>query len=152
MAWRMPWIGGSIKSVRDNFSDGYQFGDFMKGWMGFYDKQDDSLETLKSDENTAQILGEVQNQARQQYLEDRQHQEMREDTAYQRGVEDMRKAGLNPYTIGANPAPSSSSSVGENSIQSKLSVLGFILNLKNLDLKNRQVANQEINTILRVMK
>lgn len=112
-------------------------------------------EALKSpsfDEDTTEILGEVLSDSRKEYLEDRAHSEMREDTAYQRAVEDMRKAGLNPYTIGSTPANSSASQVGAQTIASKLQVLGYILDLKNLDLKNRKITNDTITSILKILK
>lgn len=89
---------------------------------------------------------------RQDLLEDRDHTEMREDTVYQRGVEDMRKAGLNPYTIGANPSPSSSSSVGENMINNRIQMLGYILDLKNLNARNREITNNAIANVLKILK
>lgn len=107
---------------------------------------------LEDADESSRILGEVINNSRQEYLEDRAHTEEREDTAYQRAVADMRKAGLNPYTISTSGAASSTSSVGENTITSKIQILGYLLSLRNLDLKNRQVANSEVNTLLNAIK
>lgn len=90
--------------------------------------------------------------ANEAYLADREHTEMREDTVYQRGVEDMRKSGLNPYTIGANPSPSSSSSVGADTITNKLELLGYILNLDKLTDRNVQTANGILGNILGFLK
>lgn len=89
---------------------------------------------------------------RKEFLEDREHTEMREDTAYQRGVEDMRKAGLNPYTIGSNPAPSSVSTVGQNSVTNRLQMLGYILDMQNLSLKNKKLTNDLIGDVLGFLK
>lgn len=144
--WRGPFIWNAFQALKSNFSDGYQFGDFYSGYFGF-DRNPQEEETYEAGNK---ILGEVMNNSRAEYLEDRAHTEEREDSAYQRAVADMRKAGLNPYTVGANPAPSSASSVGENSIMTKLQVLGYILDLQNLDTKNRSVTNQLIGNVLRV--
>jgi len=95
-----------------------------------------------------QILGQVANDSQAQYLEDREHTEMREDTAYQRAVEDMRKAGLNPYTVGASPAASSSSKVGESNISNKIALLGYLLDLKNLDFQNKALVNKTITSLV----
>lgn len=122
-----------------------EIGHFLTGGL-FRNKQTDI------DADVSSILGEVSDNSRQQYLEDREHTEQREDSAYQRAVSDMRKAGLNPYTVGSSPSPSSSSSVGEHTIQSKLSMLGYILDLKNLDIKNRQVTNQAIGNVIKMIK
>lgn len=102
----------------------------------------------KSIQNTEALTSDILNSSRQEFLEDRAHTEMREDTAYQRAVADMRSAGLNPYTIGASSAPSSSSSVGSDSVTTKLQTLGYILEMKNLSIKNRQVTNQMIGKLL----
>lgn len=113
------------------------------GGLGNYSQSSSELASQAS-----QVLGE----ARSEFLADREHTEAREDSAYQRAVEDMRKAGLNPYTIGASGAPSSASSVGSDMISSKLQVLGYILDLKNLDARNRQITNQAIGSVLRSVK
>lgn len=111
-----------------------------------------AINSYNSASNEEKILGEIENQARQEYLDDRAHTEAREDSAYQRAVADMQKAGLNPFTVGSNPASSSSSTVGEKSITNRLQILGYLLDLKNLDIKNKQVANQQINTVLNGLK
>lgn len=90
--------------------------------------------------------------SRNSYLADREHTEQREDTAYQRGVKDMQAAGLNPYTIGANPSPSSSSSVGAQSVAADLQTLGYILDMQNLSLKNKKITNDLITSVLGSLK
>lgn len=95
---------------------------------------------------------DILNTARDELLADRDHTEMREDTAYQRAVKDMKEAGLNPYTIGAQSAPSSASSVGSDMVSNKLQILGYILDLKNLDAKNRKITNDSITNVLSVFK
>ena len=86
------------------------------------------------------------------YVEDREHTEMREDTAYQRAVADMRAAGLNPYTIGAHPASSTPSTVNAQTLTNNLQMLGYILDLQNLSLKNKQTTNDMIGDILGFFK
>ena len=141
-SWQFPWIWNSIGAIANNLKDGYQLGDFTLGYAG-YSRDQNNLE-----QQAQSILGE----ARNEYLADREHTEAREDSAYQRAVSDMRKAGLNPYTVGSNPAPSSASSVGSNVISNKLQVLGYILDLKNLDAKNRKITNDTIGSILNALK
>lgn len=141
-----PWIWNVGKNWKSNLSDGYQFGDILGGWFGFDRHYDDGSASI---EQASNILGEAQANSRQEFLEDREHTEGREDTTYQRSVEDMRKAGLNPYTIGANPAPASASTVGENSIMTSLQVVGSILDIQNLSVKNKGLINNIIGNILK---
>lgn len=89
---------------------------------------------------------------RNEYLADREHTEMREDTSYQRAVKDMQAAGLNPYTIGASPANSSSSNVGELTASYRLQMLGNLLDVANLSLKNKKITNDSITSILGFFK
>lgn len=141
-SWKFPWLWNSFGAIGNNLSDGYQFGDLTLGYAGVSRDTDLSLANQAS-----QILGE----ARTQYEEDRAHTEMREDTAYQRAVADMRKAGLNPYTIGASPAASSASNVGADIITNKIQILGYLLDLKNLDAKNRKITNDAIGNVLGIL-
>lgn len=140
------WVPGVAQAtlLHDIFTNGLSghVGRFMSGMFS----PDGSNGLNNNLAIQAQTLSES---ARDQFLADREHQEMREDTAYQRGVADMEKAGLNPYTIGANPAPSSASSVGGDTLTNKLQVLGFMLDLKNLDAKNRQITNNLITGLLK---
>lgn len=112
---------------------------------GFWREEEDPAYNI---EDTSDFLTETVNNARTEYLEDREHTEMREDTAYQRAVADMRAAGLNPYTIGSTPASSSASSVGENTLMTKLQAVGYVLDMKNIDINNKRLANGILGTIL----
>lgn len=142
-------------TIYDNIhNDGYQFGDISAGLFGIdrtsvAEGVNEAQATQVMDPQT--ILGEVTNDSRQQFEDDRAHTEMREDTAYQRAVSDMRKAGLNPYTVGASPAAASASKVGENNIANKVQMLGYLLDLKNLDFKNKQLANSVIGNLIKVV-
>ena len=96
--------------------------------------------------NYQRVLGD----AREQALEDRAHTEMREDTAYQRAVADMKAAGLNPLALGGvNPAASSPSSANIDSFNAKLDMLGYVLNLRNVNMSNTQKANQMLGDLLK---
>lgn len=37
MGWRLPWLGGFIQNIKDNWKNGYQFGDLTKAYYGFHD-------------------------------------------------------------------------------------------------------------------
>jgi len=144
LSWS-PWIWNVGSNWKSNLSDGYHFGDILGGFYGF------NRNTPKEEDITSDLssqISSVLSNSRSEYLEDRVHTEAREDTAYQRAVADMQAAGLNPYTIGSTPASSSSSSVGENTIMSKLQAVGYIMDLKNLDLKNKELANGVLGNIL----
>lgn len=145
MSWH-PFIWQIGKNWKENLKDGYQFGDITKGWFGFRNDYDTEIDTV-----TSSLFNQVNSQARDEFLADREHTEQREDTSYQRAVSDMRSAGLNPYTISAAPVNSSASSVGENTIQSKLQMLGYVLDLSNLDAKNRSITNNLIGNILKAI-
>lgn len=136
----------SFKNVSDNIkNDGFQFSDLF-GWYG---AQQGAPRPTNADVAINQLLGEAtSSNNRQQYLEDRAHTEEREDSAYQRQVVDMRKAGLNPYTISSSPVNSSPSAVGSSSVMSKLQMLGYMLDLKNLDIKNKGLINNIISGII----
>lgn len=155
--WNFDWFSlipgyglyRSAKNIIDNIkNDGFQFSDLF-GWYGF---QQGAKRKTDADEAIEQILGEAtSSNNREEYLEDRAHTEEREDTAFQRQVQDMQKAGLSPYTISASPVNSSASSVGSNSVMSKLQMLGYMLDLKNLDLKNKGIINNLIGGIIRAL-
>lgn len=74
---------------------------------GIEDKTDENLGT-NNISAMDWIAWAEQEQAKQWAREDeiRQHVEEREDSAWQRGVEDMRKAGINVNLVGASPAAS----------------------------------------------
>lgn len=88
----------------------------------------------------------------QAFLEDRAWTAQREDTAVQRRVEDMRKAGINPYTIGASSAGSTASTANSDSVQNRLQLLGSILDIGNLSLKNKKLANDKLSTFLNFLR
>lgn len=153
MARKFDWMAalipgyGQYKAMKNTInninSDGFQLADLFGFWSQEPDVVDQTIETT---------MDQIQNTSREEYIKDRDHTEEREDTAYQRATKDMLAAGLNPYTIGASPASSSASNVGENTIASKLQLLGYVLDLKNLSLKNRQVTNQSIGNLIKLVK
>ena len=76
-------------------------------------------------------------------------QMQREDTAYQRMVADMKKAGLNPWT-GISTGGSSSAPMQapqKSALEGMLNILGY--NVDRTDKKNRQL-NQAISTGLKI--
>jgi hypothetical protein len=146
--WKAAFIPGyghvksAINLIRNLKTNGVNWKDFNGGFW-IEQPEEDTL-----NEKAEDVLSDVMSDSRQEYLEDREHTEQREDTAYQRAVTDMRSAGLNPYTVGSSPAPSSVSSVGEHSIMSKLQAVGYILDLQNLNIQNKKLANGVLGTIL----
>lgn len=63
----------------------------------------------------------------------RKETQEREDTAYQRAIADMKKAGLNPNLYGVTPAES-----GGGITQASMPDMGAITNQMNIDLKELQ--------------
>lgn len=73
------------------------------------DKTDENVEQsiLGSDYNT--VLQFIKDQQKEQWAREdsiRKETQEREDTAYQRAVDDMQKAGINPNLMNVNPAES----------------------------------------------
>lgn len=76
--------------------------------MGFWEKTWDNVDNLVSD-----MFGTGQSSARAQADINRDFQERMSNTAWQRGAEDMKKAGINPVlmaTGGGSPASTPSGS------------------------------------------
>lgn len=85
----------------------------------------------------------------------RKETQEREDTAYQRAVEDMRKAGINPNLVGVNPANSGGgiiSATGQNLINTEMS---GIINTAIAEINNTVKANENqkdrINEIIKTL-
>jgi len=137
--WKQTW--------KDNFSDGYQPGDLLSSIFNHNRKKAESDEVSALNQQI-DLLNQNYGNLSEMFEKDKAETYAREDSVYQRGVEDMRKAGLNPYTIGASPSPSSASSVGANNIQTTMSMVGYIMDLKNIDAKNKATANSLLGNIL----
>lgn len=70
-------------------------------------EQEETTETAKENEfNITKYYEDLQNKIWEREDTIRKETQEREDTAYQRAVEDMRKAGINPNLVGINPANS----------------------------------------------
>ena len=85
----------------------------------------------------------------------RKETQQREDTAYQRAVEDMRKAGINPNLVGVNPANSGGgiiSATGKSLISTEMS---GIINQAIAEINNTVKANENqkdrISDIIRTL-
>lgn len=87
-----------------------------KGVDDYY-KLDLSLSNDKDKDNTITDIDSINSDLKESLSNDqkelwereddiRKHVEEREDTAYQRAVADMKKAGINPELLGVNPANS----------------------------------------------
>lgn len=84
------------------------------------EKTKDTEETGNTQENNIPSLEEIWE--REDTI--RKETQKREDTAYQRAIEDMRKAGINPNLVGVNPANSGGgiiSETGQNLISTEMS-------------------------------
>lgn len=79
----------------------------------------------------------------------------REDTAYQRAVEDMRKAGINPNLVGINPASSGGGIIqasGQSTINTELNnIVEETLNKINNEVKMNEGQKDRTSDILRTL-
>lgn len=73
----------------------------------------------------------------------------REDSAYQRMVSDMRKAGLNPWTgVASGGSPTSSVNPAESALNSLFSGLNYNLGVMNLsDKQNARLVDTYIDVV-----
>lgn len=85
----------------------------------------------------------------------RKETQEREDTAYQRAVEDMRKAGVNPNLVGVNPASSGSgiiSATGQNLISTEMSgIVSQAIAEINNTVKANENQKDRITDIIRTL-
>lgn len=79
----------------------------------------------------------------------------REDTAYQRAVEDMRKAGINPNLVGINPAESGGGvmqTAGQSTLNTELNnIIQATLNQINNEVKMSENQKDRTADILRTL-
>ncbi len=85
----------------------------------------------------------------------RKETQAREDTAYQRAVEDMRKAGINPNLVGINPAASGggiTQAGGQSTINTELNnIVETTLNKINNEVKMDEGQKNRTSDILRTL-
>lgn len=85
----------------------------------------------------------------------RKETQAREDTAYQRAVEDMRKAGINPNLVGVNPAASGggiTQASGQSTINTELNnIVEETLNKINNEVKMDEGQKDRTSDILRTL-
>lgn len=83
----------------------------------------------------------------------RKETQEREDTAYQRAIEDMRKAGINPNLVGINPASSGGGITQATGQQSLTTAMSGIIEQTIAEINNTVKANENqkdrINDIIK---
>lgn len=101
--------------VRSKISDGEVVDTINKGVDGYY--KPDLFPDKENNDSTSTEIGAINSDLKESLSSDqkelweredeiRKHVEEREDSAYQRAVADMKKAGINPELLGVNPASS----------------------------------------------
>lgn len=104
----------------------------LKNKMGEIETNTNPPKTTEEQEQNKGNLQEIINTQNTPTIEElweredkiRKETQEREDTAYQRAVEDMRKAGINPNLVGINPANSGggiTQATGQQSITTEMS-------------------------------